>query len=107
MESRRPIHYHRNTVDPRKVDRQEIKDRLHDAHDKSIQPAVNEFKHYARNKCIYCGYQADYHFIVCPTCNNCQYCGLVGGTQTLCHLCGNELPLELHDMIKIKTIRLG
>ena len=111
MENGRPLHYHRNTVNPPAHEANEIEMRRQHkpgvliTHQRYIPKC--EVKHYARRQCVWCGVHWDTYRIVCPRCKNCQFCGLMGGDQYLCHFCGNYLPEELHESVRQRVIRLG
>lgn len=102
MESRRVIHYNRNSIKPRKVSMPSIYKRMRQrgmgledvamAHMPPIIPKV-----YASMNCHWCPYDFERYEIICPQCHNCQYCGLASDTNTACKRCGNTLPPELKD----------
>ncbi len=110
MESRRPIHYKRNTVTPH------IKKKCKDlvrSHTERIfyedddgNTLRNPNKHFgkvvATLKCNWCGADLDEYRVICPHCSNCQYCGFYSPALNQCLHCGNQAP----DEIKIKVERV-
>lgn len=112
MESRRIIYYGGNSIKPRKVSMPSIHKRMRQqgmgVEDTSMahMPPIIE-KTYATKNCHWCPYDFKQFEIVCPQCHNCQYCGLVSDTNTVCKRCGNILPVELKDHRKVekKNIR--
>lgn len=52
-------------------------------------------KQFATMVCMWCLHESDRHFIFCPNCTSCQYCGLhkdEAGTMNFCGRCGNHAP---------------
>lgn len=102
MESRRIIHYNRNSVKPRKASMASISKRMRqngmgipDDLNPHMPPIIH--KQYATKNCRWCPYDFNQYEVICPQCHNCQYCGLASDTNIICKRCGNTLPQELKD----------
>jgi uncharacterized OB-fold protein len=54
-------------------------------------------------KCLWCGREMSEYRVICPHCNNCQYCGFYSPALNQCLHCGNQAPEEL----KIRPERLN
>lgn len=112
MESRRIIHYNRNSIKPRNISMPSIQKRMRqegmgvpDYNNPHMPPIID--KVYATKNCRWCPYDFKKFEIVCPQCHNCQYCGLFSDTNIVCKLCGNRLSDELKEgsHIERKKIR--
>jgi len=113
MESRRPVHYKGNTVEPHIS--QKCKDRVKNAKDKRffkdedgvglINPNKRKKKVVATTKCNWCDndFKGVLHTI-CPVCRNCQYCGFFSHSMNDCISCGNTAPEDIR--VEIKRIKL-
>ena len=110
MESRRPIHYKRNTVTPHI--KQACRDQVKNASerifhtDEDGKPLRNKNKHFykvvATLKCNWCEREMGEYRTVCPFCHNCQYCGFYSPALNQCLSCGNQAP----DDLKVKVGRV-
>ena len=99
MESRRVIHYNRNSIKPRKVSMPSIQKRMRQegvgvAEETRHMPPMID-KVYATKNCMWCPADFEQYQIVCSQCHNCQYCGMVSQSFKRCNLCGNRLADEL------------
>ncbi len=52
----------------------------------------------ATSSCLWCNnYFGGRYMVICFSCHNCQYCGLMSpDSMKACALCGNVLPEELN-----------
>lgn len=110
MESRRPVHYKRNTVEPHIG--QKCKDMVRenagrifytDENGKLLwNPNKNFHKVVAGRICNWCDHDMGGYRTICPECHNCQYCGFYSPVLNQCLECGNQAP----DDIKVKVQRV-
>ena len=106
MENRHTIHYHRNTVNPPKIRKDERARRLNiQGHEYPHIEVEYQPKVFAVYECLYCEFKDDRPFVICPMCRNCQHCGLYNQDRyaNRCVLCGNHMDLPRLDTLK-KTV---
>lgn len=92
MESRRSVHYHRNTVIgpmPGEKNRRRRMARLKSGL-VELQAVPFEPKLVANSECVFCGSRFGGRYLtICLNCKCCQYCGLVAQRGQVCVFCGN------------------
>lgn len=108
MESRRIIHYNRNTIKPRKLSKPSVFKRMRlgsgNIQQANHNPPTIE-KVYATKNCSWCPADFDRFRIKCLNCSNCQYCGLSISDNNRCIHCGNHLPDDMQIRTEVTKIR--
>lgn len=98
METRRPLHYHRNTVIvPQlgsKSKRQMLAKPMGYESTELKAPQDKELKICSTLQCPRCNAEQTEYRATCRRCMACFYCGLVGGSKYQCQMCGNTIPEE-------------
>ena len=93
MEDRFRVHHDRNTVIPPSPGRKRMKKTLRD---KGVYTHTGKMMTYepkvcAVDRCVWCEASfGDQMRVICPSCRNCQYCGLVSASMAECSNCGNH-----------------
>lgn len=119
MESRRSIYHKNNTMKPHIG--QKCKDAVHEHNgervfefdengDRLRNPNKHIPKQVAALKCLWCGRPFKEYRVVCPYCNNCQYCGFYSPALNQCLHCGNQAPNDLkikEKKIDVREIKKG
>ena len=110
METGRNIHDSRNSLKSPRPGARNIRRRQEKFQDRAITPRkdreyktmVPESKLVAHTVCVWCSNEEEHSFVICPRCQACQYCGLVGQNPDNCLICGNTAE---PDMIRAKPAR--
>lgn len=104
METRRDVHYKRNTViapHPNRKNR-EKRQRMAGRKDRPLKIMERQKKVCATSVCVWCNNDMKVYRVVCRFCRTCQYCGLQPDNPRDCNFCGNQLPKELRQPLKWK-----
>lgn len=110
MESRRTLHYHRNTVivpSLGKKARLKMNNKPLAGIEGNHIPQNTESKICSTLECPRCGGEQDRYRATCRRCGACFYCGLIGGGVFLCQMCGNHVPEEDREIPPPKVIKIA
>lgn len=109
MEDRRTLHYHRNTVVVPSLglkSKHKIKNMPLSGVPGLQTPQNQEAKICSTLVCPRCNGEQDRYRATCRRCHACFYCGLIGGSVFLCHLCGNKIPEEDREIPPARIMRI-